>query len=297
MVTALGVDVDVNGNGVDPLTHRQIIKRHWGNTGVVGGLTVSGRSDLKYSVSAGMAVCSMGAADGYTEAYWPGGVTENAVSAGDGTYSRIDTVYMLSNTGATDNKVHVMVAQGTPSATPFAPSLPAGALTLRSFTMPSGASSTSSAVAQNAPGFAIAYGASLGKIAENWNKSDGVGGGEAQKYFYEQPVTFSLPTARILEFVYDVNFSSTGDYTEWSIEFQVDNTDLPWSSCNWRSEATWESHHHSFLTVIPAGNHTARIKTWLQNGKAPYFHTGDNRTGNDVFVGRRFQIWDRGVSQ
>ena len=165
MVTALGVDVDTNGNGVDPLTHRQIIKRHWVNTGIVGGLTVSGRSDLHYGVSAGVAVCSRGDADGYTEAYFAGGNTENAVSAGDATYPRIDTVYILANTGSPDNLVHVEVAQGTPAASPVKPTLPVGAQPLMSMLLAAGAQNTGAAIPVDASAtYAIPYGASMGVL-------------------------------------------------------------------------------------------------------------------------------------
>jgi hypothetical protein len=292
---AFGVDRDSSGSGLDALTLRRIIMGKWHNTGVTTGLKCSGRSDLKYNVAAGMAVCSMSSADGYTEAYWGGGTTENAVAAGDGTYPRIDTVYMLSNTGSPDNLVHVAVKQGTPAATPTRPTLPTGALELLSFRMPSGGSATSSATALDTYHYAIPYGASLGLLAQNRMAVDAAGGGGVQKEYIEFPVTFSLPTDRIVEFVFDVNFSSTGTYTEWAIEFRVDNNDLAGSAATWRSEASWESHHHSFTTTIPAGNHTANVKTWLQNGAAPYFHYGNNRTGEDVFIGRRFQVWDRGA--
>jgi hypothetical protein len=161
---AFGVDRDASGSGLDALTLRRIIMGKWHNTGVTTGLKCTGRSDLKYNVSAGMAVCSMSAADGYTEAYWGGGTTENAVAAGDGTYARIDTVYMLSNTGSPDNLVHVAVKQGTPAATPTRPTLPSGALELLSFRMPAGGSATSSATALDTYHYAIPYGGNLGRL-------------------------------------------------------------------------------------------------------------------------------------
>jgi hypothetical protein len=169
MTTALGVAPDANGMGLDPLTHRLLIKQHWNNTGVVMGLTVSGRGDLRYQVSAGAAICSMSAADGYTEAYWNGGQTENTVAAGDSTYSRIDVVYMLSNTGTTDNTVHVMVVQGTPSASPVAPSLPAGAQPLAYRLMPANGSTTNSATPYGNIDYAIPYSASLDRIGYQEN--------------------------------------------------------------------------------------------------------------------------------
>ena len=165
MTTALGVAVDSNGNGLDALTYRRLIRQLWHNTGVIGGLTVSGLSSLYYQVAAGAAVCSMADSDGYTQAYWPGGTTENPVSAGDATYPRIDTVYILANTGTPDNLVHVAVASGTPAASPVKPSLPTGALEIMSMLMPAGATSTSSATQYGSVDYAIPYAAQLGRLA------------------------------------------------------------------------------------------------------------------------------------
>lgn len=307
MTTALGVAPDANGVGLDPLTHRLLIKQHWNNTGVVMGLTVSGRGDLRYQVSAGAAICSMSAADGYTEAYWNGGVTENAVDAGDRTYSRIDVVYMLSNTVASDNTVHVRVAQGTPSASPVIPSLPAGAQPLAYRLMPANGSTTNSATPYGNINYAIQAGASGGKLAEFWQRASLNGNDHVQNVNHEFPVRFTIPTDRQIEFIFDVNFSSLDEnsYCEWACGFEIDppTTDgdhdysLEGSTMNFRSEKTWESHNNSFRTNIEAGTHTAYVADWLQNGSAPSFHYGKNRSGHGAFVGRRFQVWDIGVAK
>jgi hypothetical protein len=224
MVTALGVDVDTSGNGVDPLTHRNIIKAHWVNTGVVEGLVVSGRGDLRYAVSAGVGVCSMGDADGYVEAYWPGGVTENAVSAGDGTYARIDTVYLLANTGTPDNVVHCRVVQGTPSASPVAPVLPAGALALMSMLMPAGGSSTGASSRRAGVGYAVPYGVSLGLMAQSRN----TGNDAFSPSVIGTPrhaVDFTLSTDRLVEIRFQCRV--TGGSGSSSMYFSVnDNGDV-----------------------------------------------------------------------
>jgi hypothetical protein len=111
----------------------------------------------------------MSAADGYTEAYWNGGQTENAVDAGDSTYSRIDVVYMLSNTGTPDNVVHVRVQQGTPAASPAIPSLPAGGLPLAYRLMPSRGSNTNAATPTGNIDYAIPYGVGLDRIGYQAN--------------------------------------------------------------------------------------------------------------------------------
>lgn len=298
MATALGVAPDDSGVGVDPLTHRQIIKRHWTNTGAVGGLSVTGQSNLQYAVSAGMAVCSMGDADGYTEAYWPGGVTENAVSAGDATYGRIDTVYMLSNTGSPDNLVHVMVQQGSPAASPAKPALPTGGIELASMLLPAGATATSSASAYGSVNYAIAAGASVGLLGESWQRMDGSGSPTVKQHFYEQAIKFTIPTDRVLEFTFKTNFSaSDSKLTEWAMQFQVDGTALDHSAVNFVSNNPWQTHETSYTTTIQAGTHTALIDSWLQNGAAPNFHYNGDSTHDPLWIGRRFQIWDLWVAR
>jgi hypothetical protein len=201
MVVAFGVDRDGNGTGLDALTLRRIIKGKWTNTGITTGLAVSGRSNLQYAVSAGMAVCSMSDADGYTEAYYPGGVTENAVSAADATYARIDTVYMLANTGSPDNLIHVDVKQGTPSATPVAPSLPSGATALRRMKLPAGATTTAAASPVDSADYAIPYGVSLGRLANSKVTADYTVQ-EDNKWHQQVAVSFTLPTDRLLRFTW-----------------------------------------------------------------------------------------------
>lgn len=307
MTTALGVAPDANGVGLDSLTHRLLIKQHWNNTGVAMGLTVSGRGDLRYQVSAGAAICSMSAADGYTEAYWNGGVTENAVDAGDSTYSRIDVVYMLSNTVKSDNTVHVKVQQGTPSASPVIPSLPAGAQPLAYRLMPSRGSTTNAATPYGNVDYAIRAGEAVGKLGENWDKRSFTGNNIKNNMNHEFPVRFTIPTDRQIELVFDVNFSSqdVNGFSEWACGFEMDppTTDgeheycIEGSTTNFRSEQSWEGHNNTFRMNVEAGTHTAYVVSWPQFGAAPSFHYGPNGDGHGLFVGRRFQVFDLSVAK
>lgn len=305
--TALGIAADSSGNGVTPLTHRHIIGAQWANTGVVDGLTVSGRSDLRYNVAAGVAVCSRGASDGKTLAYWPGGQTP-AAKPGDASNPRIDIVWIKANNAAEygdlTNYVELGVTMGTPSANPTEPTCPAGCTVLRKMRMPAGATSTQNATALWTADYAIPYGASLGKIAENWNRSDTTGGGTVKKMYFEQQVEFDLPTDRMLEFSFKVNFSSAGATSwadtshrcEWAVGFQVDGKDLDHSCANFVSYGAWQTHETSYISAVAAGHHTARLRTWLQNGNAPVFHYNGATDNKDaLWCGRRFIIWDRGA--
>jgi hypothetical protein len=312
MVTALGVDVDADGNGVDPLTHRNILKSKWVNTGVVGGLVVSGRGDLYYAVSAGMAVCSMGDADGYTEAYWPGGVTENAVSAGDGTYPRIDSVYLLANTGTPDNLVHCRVAQGTAAASPVAPVLPSGALLLRTVNVPAGASTTSAGTLSADVRYAIPYGASGNLLGGFTNTTDQFGSSTARQWYTQESVSVYVPTDRMLEIVYQATFANAhsdangngvlgGGWVSWGVAaIMLDGADIPHSGTEWQaSNGCWESHETRVQVAVSAGRHTVAVRNGLMSHQEatgrPYFRYSD---ANGVsYKGRDLKVWDRGPVQ
>ncbi|KFI80255.1 hypothetical protein [Bifidobacterium mongoliense] len=311
MTTALGVDVDTNGNGVDPLTHRQIIKRHWNNTGIMGGLTVSGRSDLYYTVSTGVAVCSMGDADGYTEAYWPGGKTENTVSAGDGTYARIDSVYLLANTGTPDNDVHCLALQGTPSASPVAPKLPAGALLLRNVTIPAGASTTGVGSIGVDVRYAIPYGASGDLLGAFTNTADAFGSSTVREWYTQESVSIYVPTDRTVEIIYQATFANAhqdrgrdlvgGGWISWGVAaLLLDGVAIPHSGTEWQaSNGVWESHEIHKLVKVTAGRHTIAVRNGLmshqESSGMPYFRYSDN--GGVSYKGRDLQVWDRGPDQ
>jgi hypothetical protein len=297
MVTALGVAQDADGNGLDALTHRRLISYGWTNLGVVGGLSVSGAPGLRYQATAGKAVCSLGEADGCVEAYWPGGPTAETVDAADSTYPRVDTVYLLAPTEA-GGQVALHVAQGTPSAVPGPPSLPAGALRLRDMQMPAGASSTQSAAPVGSVDYAIPYGAEAGRIAHFWSRDNGTGSVELREPFNEFHCGIYLPTNRMLEFCFDCVYSALdGKDSQWSVGFCVDDKVLEGSTVNFGSDDRWLSHQTRYLANVPSGAHTVSIVSWLQFGSAPVFHYGPNENGLGTYVGRRFQVWDRGPAQ
>ncbi|MFT8592422.1 MAG: hypothetical protein ABF747_02255 [Bifidobacterium sp.] len=290
MTTALGVDVDTDGNGVDPLTHRNIIMRHWNNTGIMGGLTVSGRSDLYYAVSAGVAVCSMGSADGYTEAYFAGGTTENAVSAGDGTYSRIDSIYLLANTGTPDNVVHCMVVQGTPSASPAAPTLPAGALPLQQMLVPAGASKTSSASVNGSQNYAIPYGGSLGQVGRSVDNSDYSSVWTDTAFHNMLLCTFSVPTDRMIHVDYQCSPYALGDGGSVISRIMIDEQTVKQAEI-WCNNIA-DMKYLFYDGVVAAGSHTCRIMAAKKTGEQVKY-VGSSAS----YIGRAVQVWDRGVSQ
>ena len=306
MATALGVQPDSNGNGVTPEVHRQIIAAQWHNTGVVDGLTVSGRSDLTYNVAAGVAVCSKGTADGMTLAYWPGGQTA-AVSAGDASNPRIDLVWINAHNpkmGDSDNSVTVGVTQGTPAANPVAPALPAGCTLLRSMRVPANATATSSATAIDTITYAIPYGASMGLLAyDDQSRINQVinDGGNTVPHLLNRR-TISLPTDRLVELDWsgcgtDGNTSDLGNYTSIMHWFKVDGTDVPLAAAELHLMRTWAQFHHNHIMTLTAGAHT--IESWYEWRGGNWeisWHYGDDGNQHGGYPGSILAVWDRGVA-
>lgn len=303
--TALGIMQDPSsGVGVDPITHRRIIKAKWANKGVITGLTVSGRTDLRYNVSAGCAVVSRSDSDGFAEAYWEGGTTD-AVASGNASNPRIDLVWIKANDsqqGDADNRVHVGVTQGTPSASPNAPSAPAGCLPLMEMRVPAGASSTQSASRNTSVLYAIPYGATLGLLGSNVNTADAEGDSTIRKWFYENQVQFTVPTDRLVELVYSATFTNySSDWISWGVAaFQLDGVDIPHSGTEWQaSHGVWEDHQVSCIVEVTAGTHTVRVRNGMfssaSSGGHPYFRYSAQQGAE--YKGRSLYVWDRGVSK
>lgn len=306
MATALGVQPDSNGNGVTPEVHRQIIAAQWHNTGIIDGLGVSGRSDLRYNVAAGVAVCSKGDADGKTLAYWPGGQTA-ASETGDASNPRIDLVWITAHNpkaGDADNSVVVGVTQGTPAANPVAPKLPAGCTLLRSMRVPANATATSSATPVDSINYAIPYGASLGLLAyDDQSKINGVvnDGGKLVPHLLNRR-TITLPTDRLVELDWSgcVSDGYTGQGNNWiSLMhwFKVDGNDIPYAAVELHVQFTWEQFQHRHVMTLAAGTHT--IESWYEwrNGNWEVnWHYGDNGNCHGGYPGSILAVWDRGVA-
>lgn len=145
--TAFGVAQTSAGVGTTDTDMRKIIAAQWESTGVIDGLAVTGTTSLYYAVAAGVAVCSKGASDGKTLAYFAGGNTDT-VSANSSGNPRIDSVYIYSNDvnqSDADNLVHIGVVSGTAAAVPTAPTIPTYATLLAEMLVPAGATTTATA--------------------------------------------------------------------------------------------------------------------------------------------------------
>lgn len=301
--TALGIMQSAAGVGLDPITHRRIIKSKWENVGVVTGLEVSGRSDLRYNVAAGVAVVSRSDTDGYAEAYWEGGQTP-AVSAGDPSNPRVDSIWIKANDiqqGDEDNFVVIGVTQGTPSSSPVAPTLPVGCVCIAKRRVPAGATSTSSSQLFEDREFAIPYGASLGLLAEYHDKTDVVESAKPLTVVtrYNQKVT--LPTRRLIELDLLVcAFSSDdSDHSNLYTSFVMDGNVIANAGGETRLDAdSAQTFQRTHVLEVPSGTHTFGA-AFAYSRVAPHYRYGSYAQYGNVnlsFPGRVFRIWDRGVS-
>lgn len=294
--TALGVPA-LNNEGVDSLTHRKIIGAMWRSTGIAVGMGVKGTSTMAYSVGEGMVVTSRGDADGKMEAYWDGGETA-AVSANAGSYPRIDAVCLIAHNhklGDDDNRVHVMVAEGTPAMNPTRPAIPTGATVLSYMRLPAGATTTANATREGEIDYAIHY-ASGGNVM----------GSKAQQQRFEltarenskatyNSMRVSLPTDRMLRMVASVCFSAKGangaldfsKYTELRIQFRIDGVGYG-PIANLNGWGAWQSRQCEVSQRCGRGDHTVDIQVWVGNGQNAIIH------GENLLEGLRLDVYDSG---
>lgn len=309
--TALGIMQDNEGAGVDPLTHRRIIEARWANPGILSGLAVTGGSGLTYGVSAGNAVLSRSASDGYTEAYWDGGQTP-AVSVGDPSNPRIDTVWLKANDvqqGDGDNRVHVGVTQGTPSSSPVAPSAPSGATAIAAMRVPAGATSLSGATQTTQRQYAIPYGATLGLLASYRYSTNGAFDTTKYKKTTRCAVQVTVPTDRLVDLRLSCSASGSGTREQvcnWYAAFIIDGQEVEYSGGEFQLDGiTCETHQRTHTVELTKGTHTIGIVSgWVSGDVAPTLRAGyyNDLSGSaqgkfsGTFPGMILEVWDRGVA-
>lgn len=295
---AFGVRQTADGIGTTDVDIRKMLAHKWVNKGVVGGLSVKGSTGLTYIVGAGMAICSKGAGDGFTEAYFDGGQTP-AVAANTSSMPRIDVVYITAHDkskGDADNLVTIGVVQGTPSGTPKAPTVPQYATEVARMRLAGGSTSTNGAIEAESRQFAIPYGSSLGIIADVTNKTttDVTAG---------TPWTFAsssivLPTDRNINVKISVSVQAKNPTTyNWLgsgyVDWLLDGTVIRAFrfTC---SPDTVISQCFEDVLEVDAGSHTIAARLW-GSGAAPASNlTASYYAGS--YPGQRLIISDGGVS-
>ena len=271
---------------------RHILASRWGSTGVVAGLSVTG-SGLAYQVAAGMAICSKGASDGMTEAWWPGGSTAD-VSANSSSNPRIDAVWVTSHDatqGDSDNLVAVGVTQGTPAASPAVPTIPTYATLVAAMLVPAGATSTSAASVSASGAQAVPYGASLGILVDQvdtTNTSTAIPSG----YRTYAAGTFTLPTARYVDIkrVFTLASLTSADASVYT-RVLVDGAQVSQGEVRcYGSPALATSQYMENTIRLAAGTHT--VQAQMQAG----VNTARKFWSSGGWAGQTLQVVDAGVA-
>lgn len=261
--TALGVAQSSAGVGTTDTAMRHILGAQWESTGVVDGLAVTGGTTLAYTVAAGVAVCSKGASDGKTLAWFEGGSTPTVAANSSGN-PRIDCIWITSHDltqGDADNLVTLGVTQGTPAATPTAPTIPTYATLLAQMTMPAGSTTTANVHLAAPIGYAIPYGASLGVLVHQVSTQNGKGGG-VWTTVCSGSLTIPIPRIIRIDMITSACGVVPGDGTP------TDGTMHVRLVVDGNAVMTWERQLKSAVTVetmpcvltLPAGYHTLLLQ-------------------------------------
>lgn len=302
--TAFGVRQTSAGVGCTDAMLRSVIAACYPYPGIMEGFEVAGGNSLSYTVGAGVAVCSKGAADGNTLAPWEGGsVSTTANSASN---PRIDVVWVTSHDvtqGDSDNLVTLGVTQGTAAASPVEPSIPSYATRVCAMLMPAGATTTASATLYGSRAYAVPYGGSSGLLASTVNTKTETISNDTATTYNMCSTTFTVPTKRLVEFDFNSATNSVNQGCSWGIyAFVLDGEELPNSTVEFLADTvvTRDCPAH-YITEVEEGTHTVHLKIGKMsnagqssNSGAPRFLYGNAATGRN-YKGRTLNVWDRGV--
>lgn len=295
--TALGVAQSSAGVGTTDTAMRHILGAQWESTGVVDGLAVTGGTTLAYTVASGVAVCSKGASDGKTLAWFEGGTTPT-VAANSAGNPRIDCIWITSHDltqGDSDNLVTLGVTQGTAAATPTAPTIPTYATLLAQMVMPAGATITANARRAASIGYAIPYGGTLGLLGEAALNADrNISTGGTWDDFYTVAVTVTVPSRHLVRVDYRATLSTPGGNTGWTRVrpyLTVDGAEVKGSRRKWPAWTGPElTHSSSCATELAAGTHTVELHLAYDGGDWG-LSIKNGGTG-----GAALSVWDEGVA-
>lgn len=295
MSVGFGIRQTSDGTGTSDSDIRHIFSYKWLNKGVVGGLKVTGGTNT-YNIAQGLAICGNGTGYGLVEAYYPGG-NSGTVSGNASSNPRIDAVWIKANDvsmGDPNNQVTVGVTEGTPSANPAVPSVPAYATLIAGMRVAAG-STTTNATSAVVVDYAIPYGASMGILADFWLKTDT--DWEDNKSAGEKgigSIKFNVPTDRIIALKTTITAGAiNGKYTDgdgsmYVIQY-VDGTQKARRELRLRKIGNAVSQYFEEVFEIGAGDHTLRTAFQLNACDQIHLYYSDNN-----WPGQRVIVYDMG---
>lgn len=282
-----------DGIGTTPADARLIWSSHWASTGVISGGAVSTSSTgLTYSVASGVAVGSRGTSYGAVEFLIPSGTV--TTTAGPSSGSRIDVVYALPqdpSQGDASADVVLGVVNGAAASSPTKPAIPTGAVELRAFSVPQGATKTSQASTFGMVKYAIPFGGTMGVLHKWVDQANGLAN---QNLLTLGSGVINLPTNRLVEFqIMPTISTNTGNYDGVCLyRVLLDDTAIASFEIMYREH--WETRFLSLPFTVSAGTHTVAYQRYKRSGSDFYHHYGTQN--GETYLGTIFQVIDRGVA-
>lgn len=301
MSTALGVSANMDGVGLSPADHRKIIDAQWNNTGIIRGLGINGRPDMRYQVNAGVCVCQRANGDGKTVAYYPGGVS-GVVSNGSSN-PRIDAIWIKANNQVEfkddNNSVIVGVSMGAAASNPTPPTVPEYATVLCYMKVPANATNTNACTRIGEIDYAIPYGANLGLLGSSQERRDFELANTGSNKWNGLKTKINIPTDRMLRIMLIINFHAKGSnggtdmskVSEMRCQLRIDGVAKNVMH-NFVSYGSWTSHEFIISTPCGRGEHVIDLLAWIGYGVPAmiHYHGGE-------WEGMQLKVFDDGPQQ
>lgn len=265
-----------DGTGTTPTDIQRIIGAQFMTSGILpnGGLIVTGTAAMAYAVTAGAAMMWTSAA-AKLGILVPVEATTVATDPAPATGSRVDTIYV-------DGQGAVRVAIGSTT-------VPSGVAIAR-FTVPAGITATTSASQRLDRDYAIATGASLGRLSQ-WVDPGGGPAGTSEVTRHQSQ--FFLPSDRILRVDLSLTVrSATATEGSMQVGLELSNGGTSW--LRWVNvrhlPGSWDTHSAVLSTLMPAGTCTFKVRTRVASG-GTYEIAAGSTTSSEA------SVWDAGVTR
>jgi len=246
MTAGFGVDKGADGSGTNSSDIRKIQGGLY-SPGIISGCNVTFSSTaMTYTISPGVVAIQTAAGEIVLA---PVAQTTVTVANGPSTGTRNDIIYVQQRYPSIEGDANIVVNVGQ--------TLPARALRIRSYTVPTGATKTDLVVANDYRDYSIPYGASLGQL-HYYNHASGIGTALPgfQRFGFG---SFSVPTDRLLRFKVFAVLGSSGaagfdnsKYCEYGFIPSCNNNDFVLWSTGGLHQA-WQSHYFEATWAVTAG--------------------------------------------
>ena len=259
-----------DGTGTTPLDMQRIIGAQHMSAGVLpnGGLTVEGTSSMEYRVNKG--ACFMWTS--YASRLGmlvPVDETTIQTAAAPSTGKRTDTIYV-------DGRGGVRVTSNA--------SIPEG-VAIAKFEVPAGITATRDAQQSIDRKFAIATGATLGRLA-TWEAPSGIkitGDGKTQ-----YSTRFTVPSDRLVRIDLTITVRSSGGDGRAYVGVSLDGTDFR-RALYFHSTPNWDTYSGSWSHTLSEGIHTVTVWTGKDAGATAVTAAGATTS--------QMSLWDMGASR